>query len=74
MLATRIRGVGVSGQELTGDTTEFLKEEHPGPVVDGEQAAGGWIVEWSECPQDREEMGKDDQLQAVGVPGRGRVR
>ena len=37
MLATRIRGVGVSGQELTVDTTEFMKEEHPGPVVDGEQ-------------------------------------
>jgi hypothetical protein len=44
-----------------------------GPVVDG----GLRRVEdcgWSECPQDREEMGKDDHLQAVGVPGRGRVR
>jgi hypothetical protein len=31
-------------------------------------------VEWSECLQDMEEMGEDDHLQAVGVPGRGRVR
>ena len=44
-----------------------------GPVVDG--GSGGWrIVQWSECPQDREEMGEDDHLQAVGVPGRRRVR
>ena len=37
-------------------------------------AAGVGIEDWSECLQDREEMVKDDRLQAVGVPGRGRVR
>ena len=37
-------------------------------------AAGGGLWNGAKCPQDREEMGKDDHLQAVGVPGRGRVR
>jgi hypothetical protein len=37
-------------------------------------SGGCGIEEWSECLNDREEMGKDDHLQAVGVPGRGGVR
>ena len=35
--ATRISGVRLHAEGLTGDTTYSLQEEHSGPVVDGGQ-------------------------------------
>jgi hypothetical protein len=68
-----VGGVGVSGEGLTGDTTFSRRRNTPGRSWTA--GSGGWrIEESSECLQVREEMGKDDHLQAVGVPGRGRVR
>ena len=56
-----------------GDTTGSLQEEHSGPVVDGGQRRVD-DCGMERVPQDRKEMVKDDHLQAVGVPGRRRVR
>ena len=66
--------LALSGEDCADDATESLAGGALlGPGLCGRRGSGGWrIEEWSECPQDREEMGKDDRLQAVGVPARGR--
>jgi hypothetical protein len=71
--AAGVGGVGVPGEALTGDTTFSRRRNTPGRSWTA--GSGGWrIEESSECLQVREEMGKDDHLQAVGVPGRCGVR
>jgi hypothetical protein len=64
---------GAVASKMVPVETRHLVQYHPGRSWTA--GSGGWRIEaWSECPQDREEMGKDDHLQAVGVPGRRRVR